>query len=644
MSETSNVLYIKFENHKVPEFKEVKNKEYIYFGEDNNYPDYLIELYLRCAKHNAIINGKTNYIYGGGLVTDDKTSTVNQKAITQKFISKLKPFINDMIKDFELFNSIAIEIIYDKLGNEIADFAYMPISKIRTNADESVYFYSNDWKQSKQTEEKTGFKELAPFDYENKVKGSQLFVFKLKSPKNGVDKNVYGIPNYIGATSAIETDIEISNFHLNNIKSGFSMGQIISFNNGVPPTEEAKKQIERQIKQKATGTDKAGGLVITFNASQDNAPTIQSFSPNDLDKQFIEIGKRVDQEIFTSHNIVSPVLFGVSTQGALGQRNEMLDAYELFQSTYISIRQGILEDIINEFSSYFGIANYIYFAKSTPLKSSIPESLIQQAYTPQEVRELLGLKPLTQDKTQAGQAVIDAINTLSPLVANKVLESMTADEIRGLVGLMPTSKQPSLFSAEKKKCEHQWFDNIGIKASDCTILYERDYEGQSDEDCIETFKKEKFAEELLTNEKAIIDLLSKDVLTPSESIAKVLKISTAEVNDIITSLVERGYLSSGSEPTKKGEKASEDSKTDNIEVKYRYGWRAGFDATDKKNSRDFCVDLLNKDKLYSRSEIETLNNEQGLDVWESRGGWWNKGGVSVPFCRHLWKQVVIKTN
>jgi hypothetical protein len=604
MSETSNVLYIKFENHKVPEFKEVKNKEYIYFGEDNNYPDYLIELYLRCAKHNAIINGKTNYIYGGGLVTDDKTSTVTQKAITQKFISKLKPFINDMIKDFELFNSIAIEIIYDKLGKEIADFAYMPISKIRTNADESVYFYSNDWKQSKQTEEKTGFKELAPFDYENKVKGSQLFVFKLKSPKNGVDKNVYGIPNYIGATSAIETDIEISNFHLNNIKSGFSMGQIISFNNGVPPTEEAKKQIERQIKQKATGTDKAGGLVITFNASQDNAPTIQSFSPNDLDKQFIEIGKRVDQEIFTSHNIVSPVLFGVATEGALGQRNEMLDAYELFQSTYISIRQGILEDIINQFSSFFGIANYIYFKKSTPIKSLLPDSIIQKVYDAYPVEQIIDMMGLPQ---------ID-------------------------------NSYKVVLSAEKKKCEHHWFDNIGIKASDCTILYERDYEGQSDEDCIETFKKEKFAEELLTNEKAIIDLLSKDVLTPSDSIAKVLKISTAEVNDIITSLVERGYLSSGSEPTKKGEKASEDSKTDNIEVRYYYGWRAGFDATDKKNSREFCVDMLNKEKRYTRSEIETLNNEQGLDVWESRGGWWNKGGVSVPFCRHIWKQIVIKTN
>ena len=54
--------------------------------------------------------------------------------------------------------------------------------------------------------------------------------------------------------------------------------------------------------------------------------------------------------------------------------------------------------------------------------------------------------------------------------------------------------------------------------------------------------------------------------------------------------------------------------------------------------------MQNKDKQYSRSEIETLNNEQGLDVGESRGGWWNKGEVSVPYCRHIWKQVVIKTN
>lgn len=615
MSETSNVIYVKFENHKVPEFKEVKNKDWVYFGDDNVYPDYLIELYLRCAKHNAIINGKCNYIYGGGLTINDETANISQKAVADKFIRVLDTFVPDMIKDFELFNSVAIEVIYNKSGRDVADFAYVPMSKIRTNKDESLYFYSNDWKATtRQDAEKTGFKEMKPFDINNPSKGSQLFVFKLKSPKNGVDKNVYGIPNYIGATSSIETDIEISNFHLNNIKSGFSMGTIINFNDGVP-TIEAQEEIERQIKRKATGTDKAGGLVITFNKSQDNAPTITSFTPNELDKQFIEIGKRVDQEIFTAHNIISPTLFGVATAGALGQRNEMIDSYELFQSTYVNIRQSALERVINDFAGLFGIVNRIYFKKVTPVKSNIPDALIQQAYTRDEVREALGLK-----------------KEVAPPVNSQTFNETLA-QLNSLVLKL---------SEQKKNLDVKWFKPLGVSQDKYKVLFERDFEGQSDEDCLNEFHKQTFASELTANQKAIIDLLTKDVLTPSDSIAKVLKISVSEVNDLIKGLVDSGHLTSGSEPTKKGEKASEGAKTEDVQIKYKYGWRAGFTDSDKKSSREFCKELLNENKLYSRSEIDNLNNEQDLDVWESRGGWWNKGGANLPYCRHLWKQVVVK--
>lgn len=620
MSETNKdyISYIAFENHKIPEFKEVKNTEYIYFGEDNLYPDYLIELYLRCAKHNAIINSKTGYIYGGGLAVDDKTSTIVQKAITEQFIEKLVDFLPETIKDFELFNSVAIEIIYNKTGTDIADFVYMPMSKIRTNADESMYFYSNDWSKKRQDPEKTGYKELKPFDFKNKVKGSQLAVFKLKSPKNGVDKNVYGIPNYIGATSSIETDIEISNFHLNNIKSGFSMGTIINFNDGVP-TEEGKTKIERQIKKKSTGTDKAGGLVITFNKSADNAPTITSFTPNELDKQFIEIGKRVDQEIFTAHNIISPVLFGVTTPGSLGQKNEMLTAYELFQNTYVNSRQLFLEQIINGFASYFGIINHISFKKASPLKSVIPDSIVEKAYNLLDNDQLLDLVGLPKKKTFA----------------------------------------PVQMKAEKKKIDINWFKGLGTKASDYEILFERSFKGQSDEDCINEFSKQTFADELTANEKAVVDLLGKDPLTPSDAMAKVLKISVKEVNDLIDSLVERKYLTSGSEPTSKGEKASEGAKTEVIEVKYKYSWRSEIPSSERDTtahpSREFCQDLMSGKtgddvdpsnpsgpKLFSRSEIDGLNNEQGLDVWESRGGWWNDDGIILAACRHEWKQVVVK--
>lgn len=203
--------------------------------------------------------------------------------------------------------------------------------------------------------------------------------------------------------------------------------------------------------------------------------------------------------------------------------------------------------------------------------------------------------------------------------------------------------EPIAMAEEKKKIDSKWFDNIGVSSDSVTILFERDFEGQTDEDCINEFKKQTFKSELTANQKAIIGLLTKDVLTPSDSIAKVLKITTSEVNDLIKGLVESGHLTSGSEPTKKGEKASEDAKTDDIEVKYKYGWRAGVEQ-DISKSREFCVDMLKKNKLYSRSEIESLNNGQDLNVWESRGGWWNKGGVSVPFCKHVFKQVVVKTN
>ena len=68
------------DNHKVPEFKEVKNKDWVYYGEDNLYPEYLIEQALRSAKHGAILSGKVNYIYGGGLHVVEKGASLSAKA------------------------------------------------------------------------------------------------------------------------------------------------------------------------------------------------------------------------------------------------------------------------------------------------------------------------------------------------------------------------------------------------------------------------------------------------------------------------------------------------------------------------------------------------------------------------------------
>jgi hypothetical protein len=58
---------ITFSNDKVPVFTEVRNKDYINYGEDNNYPNFLVTLFNRSAKHNAILTAKQLYIAGQGL-------------------------------------------------------------------------------------------------------------------------------------------------------------------------------------------------------------------------------------------------------------------------------------------------------------------------------------------------------------------------------------------------------------------------------------------------------------------------------------------------------------------------------------------------------------------------------------------------
>lgn len=606
MSEPGKMfMNFSLDNHKVPEFKEVKLKEWIYYGDDNLYPEYLIEQALRSAKHGAILSGKVNYIYGGGLHVVEKGASLSAKAQANKFIKQMNEdgFIRKMIQDFEWFNGFYVEPILTK-GGKVESINYIPFAKIRTNKDEDKFFYSNDWRAStRQDAEKTGFKEFGVFDFED-PKPNTLFYYKIISPKNGRDRNVYPVPEYIGACASIETDIEIANYHLNNIKTGFAVGTIINFNNGTPEGA-AQDAIENMLKKKFAGTDKAGSIAISFNASTDQAPTITSFSPSDLDKQFIEIAKRVEQDIFTGHKITNPALFGVNATGVVFQRDDLLDSFELFQNTYTTIRQEALECVLNDFANLQGLSAKIEFKRVQAVQNVIPQAAVDRVYAAYGIDQLIDILGL-------------------PKIQKTVAVTMSKDE-----------EVESIFAR---------YGSI----SGGEILFEKAIEGGKDFDfsafesqLLMTFKKE-----LSANEKAIIDLLSKDSLMSTDAIAKTLKISPKEVNDMISSLDNRGYLAVNEldiTPTLEGEVAIEDgTKVDNVVVEYKYTWRPGV-TPDKKHSREFCINRLDeaaKGKTYSSDDLISMSNDLGTNVWEFRGGWWNKDGANVPYCRHIWSAVV----
>jgi hypothetical protein len=146
----------------------------------------------------------------------------------------------------------------------------------------------------------------------------------------------------LGSTSYIELDVEIANFHLNAVKNNFVGGTIISFYNGEPTAEE-QEEIERQIKDKFTGTDNANSIVLNFADSRDRGVEIQQLNGNDFDKRFDILNKTVQREIYAGHQVTDPALFGIKEDGIFTSRNQLVDSFELFQNTYINNRQQFIE-------------------------------------------------------------------------------------------------------------------------------------------------------------------------------------------------------------------------------------------------------------------------------------------------------------
>ena len=412
-----NIITVKFAQAEQPKFEEKKGKGYVEFGLNNNYPDYLIGLYNESPKHGAIIKSKTNYIFGKGW--DGIEQKANVKGESWNQVTK------KCILDDELFGGYYLQVIYNLLG-EIKDVYHLEYHKVRTNKEQNEFQVKNDWSDNK---EKPRY--YPAFNINDPVASQILFV-KQYNPKS----DIYPLPNYFQGLNYIESDVQVSRHILGNAKDGFVATTLINLNGG-EPAEEAKEAVERGIKKKFTGSE-GDRVVIMFNKSKDNSAEILPLSSTMLTKEdFTNVNNLIQQEIFACHQVTSPSLFGIKTEGQLGGSTEIRDAYTIFSNTYVNERQQAIEEVFNILFDYVGIVGDYELIPVEPLGFSFGETVMSQNLTKDEIREIMGKEPLDASiKTQA-QVISDNINALSPLVANKVLESMTPDEIRSLAGLIP---------------------------------------------------------------------------------------------------------------------------------------------------------------------------------------------------------------
>lgn len=646
----NNLVTINFSEYSQPKFVEKKNQEWVSYGEDNKYPYHLLSLLNTSAKHNAIINGKANFITGKGIYFEDEAN----QPLVNKDINRAGENINDILDkvalDLEAFGGAYLEIIYNPFG-EATSLYHIDYCKVRSNADNTYFYISDEWELKAKP---TDVISVSAFD-PKKPSGKQIIYIKEYRP--GV--NTYTLPSYHGALNYIELDVAVSEFHLNAIHNGLMPSKMISFNNGTP-SEEEQRHIERKMKEKFAGEKNAGKFIINFNDDPAKAPTVIDLSASDLDKQFDLLNRTIQQEIFSGHRVTSPMLFGIKTEGQLGGRAELREAYEIFQNTYVNGKQQFLERWFGYILPLFGITAKFHIQPTEPIGFEFSEAIISANMKQNEIRERIGLPSIETILNENQQKVVDAISALPQVLAQKVVDIITADELRSLVGLNAPQEQsnPSqAFSAEDDKFAISVFSEYGEPASDYKVIKSRRV--QFDEN-FEPKQHQEFADIdiIITQvQSGILDLIRKNKYITAKEIADAMKVDEQMVAGAIASMESNGLLVTN-QVEKNGAVIVERELTDagkaqksarrpiaDIQIRYQYQVSPGLGDAIIPTTRDFCRDLIELDRVYSRADIERISQRLGYSVWQRRGGFYHnpRTGVTTPYCRHRWvEQVVIK--
>jgi hypothetical protein len=638
-----------FSAHKAPEFKELKSKDWIMWGYDsqdrewnNLQPSYYEWLYNSSSKHRAIINRKCLFINGKGLEPEDRGLNLGEKIELRQFVHKYNDsgFIKKVALNLTKLGGLSYEVIADKKGEDIYCY-YINFGFLRRSKKEyddqgrlkpAVWYYTSDW-SSRRPEENPDFVEFHEWDWESPMdKNKRYIVVDFDD-----EINPYPVPEYTAAVPYIAADYEISNFVYNNTKNGFSAGWLVNFFNGEPSDEE-KSKIAKYWKSRLHGSDNSGEPVLSFNDIGVEGVDITPLNPNGQDDRFINLNKQIREEIFAGHTI-NPIVAGLEgNNGFNNNADEERSATENFQAFYVKGKQMLIEQHLNAIRAHNNIKGSVKIQRLDPIRAQLSSADVISISTTDEAREMAGLPKSTTESNE----VADALGTISPLVATKVLETMTSSEVRAIVGL-DTPKGGVVVREDETTIEMSKDNQMIYELSKCGI-WSDELEVVGERECFATSVEEAETEYNFLNagELAILGLLLNNRGLTVGRISELLERPVSEVQPLYDNLKNDGLIDDEGNITREGR---EEAEQDEVFVVYKYDLRIGVSGPDiKDTTRDFCANLirLSRIKRWTLEDIKRMNNGQGLDVFRSGGGYWNDNGNIKPHCRHAFKMQLVR--
>lgn len=609
-----NLITVNFSAVEPPKFIEKKNKEYVLFGAKNQWPDYLLDLYNRSAKHKALVDGKVDFVCGRGFkISNDANITPQSRALINAFIAmpnpdeSLRELDRQTTFDLEVYGGYYLEAIWSNDSSQIAEVNYIDFRYLRRSVEGDGWFFTENW-SARKPENNEDFIFIPDFDV-NKRTGSGIISV-------GHSKDVYPLPSYLPAINMIEADYELSVFDLCNIKNQFQGSYLVNFYNGLPSDEEAD-EIERQIDAKFNGSENAGRAIINFAEDRDKAAEVIPITPSNLDKQYQVLEDRIDSTLLVGHKVINPILFGWKDgqNGFTNNADEMRVAQEAYQNRYAEPRQEEKAELFNKILAVNGLPQVLEVKPLASITEKLSLSDLLPYLTQDEVREIGGYDPL----------------------------------------LTPDSMSKTKFNKDTGEKLLKYFKEVGESEDDFEILLSRELPVECIEEALEVYNT-CFAvlEDVTESDLSVLNVLRQNPEASTPEIAEATNLTEAEVTRSLERLEQLGAieLNQGEagelvrDLTKDGEDTlNAGGDGDQLQLMYKYALRSDAPPL-KTRSRDFCVRLMAERKLYTRDEIDTLNNGMGLDVFRFRGGYYNnpETGRTTPWCRHIWNQVVVRRN
>ena len=592
----SEFFVTKLAAYTAPEVVELKNKDWVQYGVDNNYFNHIIRVNNNSTTNRAICLGISNMIYGKGLAAHDGDRRPEQYAQMMSLFKKQD--LRRFVSDYKLLGMAAFQIVY-KAG-KVIEVHHFPMEVLRAEkcneetGDIEAWYYSNHWEDLKPSEKP---ERIPAFGFGN---GKESEVYVLKPYEAG--KYYYSTPDWAACMPYAMLEDEISDYLINDTINSFSGTKIINFNNGIPdPTK--MESIKSDVLSKLTGS-RGEKVIVAFNNDSDSKATIDDVSLTDAPAHYSYLSSECFSKLIVGHRVTSPLLLGIRESGnSLGNNaEEIKNATQLFDNLIIRVFQDQVIECIDAILSVNDIALDLYFKTLKPLDFTDID-IVNEEIIEEETGYELSLKKIDG---------IDAYKTIEEAEAKALEQGCKGHhehEMNGEIWYMPCE------SHEKASLSDKDEKNVLGSLAESGVKMSEDYVFVDEIDAEHEIDNEDWANALIDEKKSTLSKI-------------------------------KGFIGLQDEITSKnnGSAYSDlDSKNGLYKIRYKYAIGS---SKSSSSQRLFCKNMMQwtgRGLVWRIEDIDKASREGVNKQLGHKGNSYDlfkfKGGV---YCRHIWKKVLYR--